>query len=145
MIVREMRDTECFEVIRAEQIGRLACSQEGQPYVVPIRYAYSENCIFSFSMPGKKIDIRRSNEKVCIEIEELGNTHDWRCVVIDGAFRELPSTEERQHAWELLQMRNDWWEPGALKPGPQHLAAHPSHVYFKVEFGSVTGRQARSD
>lgn len=142
MIIQEMRGTECYEVIRMEYVGRLACSRDNQPYIVPFQYAYSQNCIFSFSMPGKKIEIMRSNPRVCVEIEHLRDRLHWKCVIIEGAFRELPSIEERQFAWELLQVRNDWWEPGALKPGPQPLATERTHIYFKIEIDSLTGREA---
>ena len=144
MIVREMRDTDCYDVIRTAKIGRLACSKDDRPYIVPIQYAYSENSIFSFSMPGKKIEIMRSNPRICLEIEHLSDSQHWKCVIIEGVFRELTSTEDRQHAWELLQVHNDWWEPGALKPGPQPLATEHSHLYYKIEIESLTGRQAAS-
>ena len=144
MIVREMRETECYDVIRAEQIGRLACSRDDQPYIVPIQYAYSEASIFSFSMPGKKIEIMRSNHRVCLEIEHFSNRENWCCVLVDGNFRELTSKEDRQGAWILLQERSDWWEPGALKPGQQQLTGEHSHVYYEIEINSLTGRQAMS-
>ena len=141
-IVREMWDTECYNLVRTEQVGRLACSRDNQPYIVPIRSAHSENSIFSFSMPGKKIEIMRSNPRVCVEIDHLSDTQHWKCVIIEGVFRGLPSKEERQHAWGLHQVRNDWWEPGALKPGPQPLATQRSHLYYKIEIENLMGREA---
>lgn len=62
---------------------------------------------------------------ICV-FGELSDSQHWKCVIIEGVFRELTPKEDRQHAWELLQIRNDWWEPGALKPGPQQLATEYS-------------------
>lgn len=28
-----------------------------------------------------------------------------------GTFRELKELGEREHGWEILQYRNDWWVP----------------------------------
>jgi nitroimidazol reductase NimA-like FMN-containing flavoprotein (pyridoxamine 5'-phosphate oxidase superfamily) len=142
MIVREMHDAECYRVIKTERLARLACAKDNQPYIVPIQYAYANSRLFSFSLPGQKIDMMRSNPHVCLEIDHFTDTRHWRCVVIRGVFYELMTDDERQLAWEHLQDRNDWWEPGALKPTPQQLTTERSHLFYEIVIDSLTGREA---
>jgi nitroimidazol reductase NimA-like FMN-containing flavoprotein (pyridoxamine 5'-phosphate oxidase superfamily) len=42
------------------RFGRLACTKDSQPYVVPIFYAYYDGYIYSFSTLGRKVDWMRS-------------------------------------------------------------------------------------
>jgi nitroimidazol reductase NimA-like FMN-containing flavoprotein (pyridoxamine 5'-phosphate oxidase superfamily) len=142
MIVRNMTTVECYRVIKAECLARLACAEDNLPYIVPIQYAYANSRLFSFSMPGQKIDMMRSNPHVCLEIDHVADTRHWRCVVIRGTFKEMKTDQERQMAWENLQDRNDWWEPGALKPTPQQLTTERSHLFYEVVIESMTGREA---
>lgn len=142
MIIQDMRMAECYSLVRSERIARLGCCRDGQPYVVPIHYAFSLNRFFSFSMPGQKIDMMRVNPKVCLEIEHLSDYQNWKCVVCEGIFHELSSEQDRETAWESLQMFKDWWEPGSLKPTPQGLTDKHEHVFYEVVIERMSGRIA---
>nr|WP_324280228.1 MULTISPECIES: pyridoxamine 5'-phosphate oxidase family protein [Sinorhizobium] len=50
-------------IVAAGDLARLGCCRDGQPYVVPIRYALSGNRIYCFSMSGQKIDWTRNNQR----------------------------------------------------------------------------------
>ena len=48
MEVNEMAAEECKAVLEHASLGRLGCSYENQPYVVPIHFAYeADTCTFS--------------------------------------------------------------------------------------------------
>lgn len=140
---------ECTKLLTATRVGRLACARDGQPYVVPIYVAYSENHLYAFSMPGKKIEWMRTNPLVSITVEERGQGREWRSVVADGRYEELPDRIghklERDHAWSLLSHHVDWWEPGALKPADASLSDHSYHVFFRIRIDHVSGRSAREE
>lgn len=146
MMVREMTRQECTELISAGRLGRLACCRNDRPYIVPIYYALSGNCLYCFSMPGQKIDWMRENPHVCVEIDEFSSVHNWRSVVVSGKYQEFPDTEqwhcERLHAWAVLQQHGDWWELGALKPGPQPITCASPHLFYGIDMVEVTGRMA---
>ena len=59
MLVQEMTRQECVAVVSAGRLGRLACARDNRPYIVPIYYAFAENCLYSLSMPGQKVDWMR--------------------------------------------------------------------------------------
>ncbi|AAK65280.1 pyridoxamine 5'-phosphate oxidase family protein [Sinorhizobium meliloti] len=146
MFVKEMSRHECNSVIQAGHVARLACCKEGMPYIVPINYAFTGQCLYGFSMPGQKTDWMRENPHVCLEIEEISGERQWKSVLVFGRYQELPPEgqwhNECMHAWSLLQSRPNWWEPGGLKPGKPEIAAASPHVFFCVDIDEITGRAA---
>ena len=64
MIVRTLSTADCTALLAANRLARLACTKDGRPYVVPIYYAYADNHLYAFSMPGKKVEWMRSSPQV---------------------------------------------------------------------------------
>lgn len=145
MIVRELNRGECAAIVSASRLARLACARDGQPYVVPIHYAFADDCLYSFSMPGLKIDWMRQNPLVCLQIDNLGSSRNWHSVIVYGRYEELPdrigTKRERDHAWSLLEKHANWWEPGGLKPVPQPMATASTHLFYRIRIASMSGRQ----
>jgi len=148
MMVKEMTRSECIGLISASRLGRLACSKNDRPYIIPIYYALDGNCLYSFTMPGQKVDWMRLNPHVCVEVDEFQGGSGWRSVVIYGKYQEFPDTDQwhhqRLHAWSILERHIDWWEPGALKPTPQPIASASPHLFYGIDIVEVTGRMAVS-
>jgi nitroimidazol reductase NimA-like FMN-containing flavoprotein (pyridoxamine 5'-phosphate oxidase superfamily) len=146
MRIRILSQLECSHVLTEGRLGHLACTKDGQPYVVPIYFAYSDNHLYAFSMPGKKIEWMRANPLVSVVVEERNHGREWRSVVVDGRYEELPDRighkVQRDHAWSLLSRHADWWQPGALKPVTPPLSDHSEHVFFRILIGQVSGREA---
>lgn len=144
MIIREMSRQECLELLAAGRLGHLGCSRDGQPYVVPVHYAFANNSLFSFSVPGQKVEWMRDNPKVCFQVQVRDENRGWRSVVVNGVFEELPdrigSKIERDHAWSLLERHANWWEPGSLKPMNEALPG--GAVFYRIRIESLTGRQS---
>ncbi len=147
MWLRSLTGAECVSVLASQRIAHLACAAANTPYVVPLYYAYADEQIFGFSAPGKKIEIMRINPVISLVVEEPLSEREWRCVVAEGRFEELPERigykRERDHAWSLLSKHGNWWEPGALKPAPS-VAAAPE-IFFRIHITEMSGREARND
>lgn len=146
MHVRELDSRECADLLSQARHGALACARDGVPYVVPISFAHADNSLYAFSMEGKKIDIMRANNRVCVCVEEHRDGRQWRSVVVDGRFEELPDRvgfkRQRDHAWALLSRFANWWEPGALKPSPASDPHGPKHIFFRIAIEAMSGREA---
>ena len=146
MKLRELSESECLLMLGLNRVGRLACSREGRPYVVPINYAYADKRLYAFSMPGKKIDWLRANPLASVVVEAKEEKRGWRSVVVDGLFEELPDRlghkVERDRAWGLLSRHANWWEPGALKPKSRPLTDRSPHIFFRIIIEQVSGREA---
>lgn len=147
MILRDMTMTECEATLSANRIGHLGCISGDRPYVLPIRYIFRNHAFYSFSLPGRKIDSLRSNPRVCVQVEQLATSEEWQSVLLEGLYRELPDDEkshgEHMRAWELLQERGNWWEPGAYKPeGAAQPSSELQPVFYRVEIQTLSGRRA---
>ncbi|MDG4875323.1 pyridoxamine 5'-phosphate oxidase family protein [Mesorhizobium sp. WSM4935] len=146
MQIRTLSALECTKLLMANRVGHLACAKDGQPYVVPFYYAYSDNRLYAFSMAGRKIDWMRANPLVSVHVGEHDAGRGWRSVVVNGRYEELPDRighkVQRDHAWSLLSRHADWWEPGALKPIASSDAEHLPHVFFSIFIVEVSGREA---
>ena len=147
MLVRSLSTLECTKVLTQNRLGRLACTNNGQPYIVPIYFAYADNHLYAFSMPGKKIEWMRANPRVSVIVEERAQGRGWKSVIVDGRYEELPDRigckVQRDHAWTLLSKHVDWWEPGALKPVTPPVADHSDHVFFRIVVDQLSGREAK--
>jgi len=147
MHIRTMNRAECTKLLTDNRLARIACAKDGKPYVVPIYFAYADNHLYAFSMPGKKMDYMRENPKVSLVVEEQGPGQEWKSVVVDGRFEELPDHVgykwERHHAWSLLSKHVNWWEPGSLKPVTPPLSDHTGHVFFRILVDHLSGREAK--
>src|SRR6201982_4275665 len=111
MEINEMAADECKVVLARASLGRLGCSYENQPYVVPIHFAYDSGYLYVFSTLGQKIKWMRSNPKVCVQVDEIRSQSDWASVIANGQFQELPEPQfedERNHARKIMQQPRHW-------------------------------------
>jgi nitroimidazol reductase NimA-like FMN-containing flavoprotein (pyridoxamine 5'-phosphate oxidase superfamily) len=145
MIINELDTTECAAVLQRTVLGRLGCSHDDQPYVVPIYFCYDIelHCLYGFSSIGQKVNWMRQNPRVCLEVDEIDDKNHWRSVVVVGRYGEIHDdpreAEARRRAERLFQERHKWWLPGAatVRSKPREHA-----VMFRITIEDVTGRRA---
>lgn len=130
-------------------LGRLACSCDNQPYVVPIHFAYHQRHLYSFATRGRKIDWMRINPLVCVEVDEIVNRYDWMSVIVQGRYEELLDTPkwklERELTHNLLQHEAMWWEPAYVGTAHPGTADELIPIYYRIHIDVVTGRRTKSD
>ena len=147
MLIRELTQQESLEVLAHTHLGRLACARGMQPYIVPIYFACQEDWLYSFSLPGQKIDWMRANPLVCVEADQMRREH-WATVVVFGRYEELCDTpqfrSERMVAFNLLQHRAMWWEHGSAKTMPGGVPATVP-IFYRIKIEQITGRCAASE
>jgi hypothetical protein len=145
MLIHQLSSPECAEILSRTDVGRLACTHDGQPYIVPIHFSFDgdRTCLYSFSMVGQKINWMRDNPKVCVEVEEVADKHNWATVLVFGRYQEIDDSAEeadaRRRAWERFQGRPEWWFPAAAK-----LPSRERHamVVYRIQIDRLTGRRA---
>ena len=145
MLVNELTIRASHDVLARTSLGRLACSQGMQPYIVPIHFAYQNSFLYSFSMPGQKIDWMRANPLVCIGADHI-TREQWTTVVVFGRYGELFDTtemwSERALALELLQHRAEWWEPGCVKIAQGGTPPALVPIFYRISVEQISGRSA---
>src|SRR6187397_1107141 len=121
MLVHNLTQAECREVLTRVSHGRLACVSGHQPYIVPVAIYLDpdEDFVYGFSTLGQKIRWMRANPRVCIEVEEIVSRTQWTTVVAFGRYQEIPragvGAALRRRAGELLAKQSEWWLPAAAK------------------------------
>ena len=133
-----MSPEEIERVLLSARVGRIACSSNDRPYVVPINYTYDGEVIYGFSTLGRKITVMREQSSVCFEVDEIEGPSTWRCVIAEGLYEELVDEACRRRAMERLAR-----ECGAAVP--RSLDASRNIVVFRVRVTEKSGRFERRD
>src|ERR1700728_3934612 len=119
MLIREITSEDSLNLLAHMRLGRIACAQSGQPYVLPFYFAYDAKYLYSLSTVGQKINWMRANPLVCVETDQVATSQEWVSIIILGRYEELPDTPEwrgrREFAYGLLRQTAVWWEPGYAK------------------------------
>lgn len=145
MVINQLTEEECRAFLASASHGRLGCSRDNQPYVVPIYFAYEPDFIYVLSTLGQKNEWMRANPKVCLEVDEITNQSEWMSVIASGRYQELLEpqfTAEREHARELLGKRHLWWQ-NALGERQLRVGDHAiAPLFFRIHVDSITGLRA---
>jgi len=147
MLTHEISSEQCIDLLARASVGRLGCSYNDQPYIVPIYFAYDSDWIYVFSTFGKKIEWMRANPKVCVEIEETTGSSESLSVIVNGQYEELPEpqfTKERAHARELLAKRHQWWLKAMAERRVTANDQDVAPLFFRIHVDSITGLRWRT-
>lgn len=106
MQIQRLTEEECYAALNKTGFGRLACARDDQPYVVPVYFVVGDQCLYSFALPGQKIEWMRTNRRVCLECDTVGGGDDWTSVVAFGLYQELSDTDEYQRERMLAHRRS---------------------------------------
>lgn len=136
---------ECVELLQRISLGRLACSLNDQPYVVPVAFSYASDAIYIFSTLGKKIKWMRQNPKVCLQADEIGTQSNWTSVIVTGTYLELSEpqyTAQREHALAQLAQNSAWWQNPLAERREQTSDLAMDPVFFRIDIASMSGLRA---
>jgi nitroimidazol reductase NimA-like FMN-containing flavoprotein (pyridoxamine 5'-phosphate oxidase superfamily) len=100
------------EIFRQNEVGRLATAVNGEPYIVPMNFAYIDNKIYLHThKDGKKVNDIQKNSRVCFEVDSgeivTGNNpcdFSWRyrSAIAFGDAKIIDSKEERLKALKII-------------------------------------------
>jgi hypothetical protein len=100
-------------IIQQATVCRVAMSDEDRPYVVPVSFGYEDGTLyFHSSAEGKKVDILRKNNTVCVEFEadqeiaKAASVCSWdvryRSVIGFGRAFFVEDVEEKRRALDAI-------------------------------------------
>jgi len=148
MLIKEASEESCRDFLARASFGRLGCSLNDQPYIVPVCFAYEANYIYVFSTFGKKIEIMRANPRVCVQTDEFANQLQWISVIASGLYEELPEitfAAERRRARQLLEKRNLWWVNALAVRRAKTSDEFVAPLFFRIHVLSVSGLSALAE
>ena len=88
-------------LLTSQVMGRLACTDGKQPYIVPVTYTYDGTHIYGQTNEGMKLTILRDNPNICFEVDRMTDMNNWQSVLVFGTFEELID-DNADKARELL-------------------------------------------
>lgn len=149
MFIHEMTIDECHSALQKADVGRLACARDGQPYAVPINFAFDGTYLYGFTTLGQKIEWMRANPLVCLEVDEIIGENQWMSIIVFGRYEELPDKPEYEHArvraHSFLKKRAIWWEPAALSQEHRDQTHSLTPIFYRIHIKKITGHRAEPD
>jgi nitroimidazol reductase NimA-like FMN-containing flavoprotein (pyridoxamine 5'-phosphate oxidase superfamily) len=145
MRIVEISQDECKGLLNRVSVGRLACSLEDQPYVVPTCFVYEPEHLYVFSTLGQKIRWMRQNPNVCLQADQIGDRSNWTSVVLNGAFVELRESAEKEHARERLAKFSDWWQTPLAERRERTGDLSIEPIFFRIDIASMSGLRGMSE
>jgi nitroimidazol reductase NimA-like FMN-containing flavoprotein (pyridoxamine 5'-phosphate oxidase superfamily) len=140
---RDLSRAEIEDVLRRNNVGRIAFTLHDRVDIEPINYVFDEGWIYGRTSHGTKLSVIAHHRWVAFEVDEVDDLFDWRSVVVKGKFYLMePDTSVSQdpafgRGVELLRSLI----PGTLK------AKDPTpfrNSVFRVHLDEVRGRAASS-
>jgi nitroimidazol reductase NimA-like FMN-containing flavoprotein (pyridoxamine 5'-phosphate oxidase superfamily) len=96
MSQKEMTSDETEQFLTCARVGRLGLSSNGNPYIIPLGYAYANGKIFFHTCnKGLKMQALRENAAVCFEVDEaLSDTSMYKSVIAFGKAEIIENKDE---------------------------------------------------
>ena len=145
MRIVEISQDECKDLLNRVSVGRLACSLEDQPYVVPMCFAYEPDHLYVFSTLGQKVKWMRQNPKVCMQADQVEDRSNWSSVILNGTFVELREASEKEHARARLAKFSDWWQTPLAERRERINDLSIEPIFFRVDIASMSGLRGISE
>jgi nitroimidazol reductase NimA-like FMN-containing flavoprotein (pyridoxamine 5'-phosphate oxidase superfamily) len=140
-----LNDERIEYILQHQLLGHIGCHADDITYVVPICYAYDNNCIYGRTYEGMKLQIMRKNPAVCFQVEHIENMAQWQSVVCWGTFEEVIDIDQRQAAIQVLKNRisvsveGNALQHSAYCPFFINELDNPNDVIFCIRLNKKTG------
>jgi uncharacterized protein len=142
----ELNKTQINNVLTSQVIGRLACADGNQPYIVPVTYTYDGKYIYGQTNEGMKLEMLRKNPNVCFEVDMMTDMRNWQSVVVAGKFEELKN-KAAEKAREILFGKVFMLMTSSTVHAHEHEAGSKvddstrvRHVMYRIRIKKITGR-----
>jgi nitroimidazol reductase NimA-like FMN-containing flavoprotein (pyridoxamine 5'-phosphate oxidase superfamily) len=150
---KEIKDkAEVERILREAEVGRLGTCTDGQPYVVPVSFAYHDGKIVIHGAKiGKKMENIARNPRVCFEVDTseiipsdnpCGFTYRYRSVIADGTARVVKAPAEKAASLRLLVEK---YAPGKeTQMSEDRVAAFDNLAVVEVTVEEMVGKKSPS-
>lgn len=98
--VTELSEEECWELLRAHEVGRLATTAGGVLDIFPITYVVDNHTLVFRTGPGTKLIELTINDNVALEIDYYDDSEGYS-VVVHGQAEQLDTMGEIDIAAQL--------------------------------------------
>jgi uncharacterized protein len=142
----ELNETQISNILSSQVVGRLACTDGKQPYIVPVTYTYDGEYIYGQTNEGTKLNILRKNKNVCFEVDTMTDMQHWQSIIVFGKFEELKE-ETAKTARDILFNRVLTLMTSSTVHVHEHATSttlennnRERHVMYRIKIEKITGR-----
>ncbi len=139
-------------ILKRAPVGRLGLLSNGEPYIVPLNFAYDNGRVYFHSgLEGRKVEALRENARVCFEVDDFQefvlheqaclSTTYYRSVITWGTARLLGSEAEKMKGLDLLLRK--YAAGKGYEPPPKEMLELV--CVFEVEIDKMTGKASVPD
>ncbi len=135
-MITELGQKEAKELLQAQRLGRLGCTLDNEPYVIPVNYMLGEDdCLYIHTLPGRKVNVLRSNPRACLQVDHIEDDYNWQSVIAYGAYEEVTDEAEREQMLAALFRHLPHLSPveSRMKTGREHA------ILFRIRIDRLTG------
>jgi uncharacterized protein len=142
--IQDMTHPEIEALLDRVRYGHLACSNDNHPYVVPTHFAYDEQTIYVFTTEGRKSEMIDANPEVCLQVEDVIDSENWRSVIIVGDAEKLTDPDAREKALAAIVSTNPNLSPALSFQWVDKWVRqqHDVEVIYRINRKTATGKQA---
>lgn len=137
----EMQSLEQLKLLEEMNFGHLACSQEDQPYIVPMNYAYDGENIFILTTEGMKTQWMNVNPKICFQIEQVSDQRHWQSVIVMGYAELLTHSEDIGRAAHFIVKKNPLLTPAFNKTILSGEERSGGAAVYRIHVSSMSGHK----
>ena len=144
---KEIGTDEAITLLTECEYGVLSTvGNDGQPYGVPLNYAYKDNCIyFHCALKGHKIDNIDDNPKV--SFCAVGNTKvlpsEFSTNYVSAVALGVASEVQGKERYDALILILDKFSPEFMKEGKKYIEKLDKVTkVIKIEIEHISGKQA---
>jgi nitroimidazol reductase NimA-like FMN-containing flavoprotein (pyridoxamine 5'-phosphate oxidase superfamily) len=149
---REIRDIAQIEdIIRHAMVCRLALSDDGCPYIVPLCFGYENRTLyFHCAGKGRKTDIIAKNNQVCVEFDidsEIKTGENackcsmrYRSVIGFGKAYLIDDADEKRHALDMIMAHYL-----GKSPFEYSESALKNTLIIRIDIEEMTGKQNKTE
>lgn len=147
-MIKDLKASECFELLGNNCIGRLSFIKGTSPYILPITYFYDaeDKCILSYSAEGHKIEAMRTYPSVTLQVDEIKSIQNWRSVQVHGKFEELDGSTAKRYLHRFAQGVQETIErmkgekPKFIQDFSSRLQERDMPIVYRISVTDIVGK-----
>jgi nitroimidazol reductase NimA-like FMN-containing flavoprotein (pyridoxamine 5'-phosphate oxidase superfamily) len=109
--IQELTRAECFELLAAEQLGRVAVTDDRGPVVFPVNFVLDRHTVVFRTEEGTKLHAASRGSRVCFEVDRADpDARTGWSVIVRG---EITEVTDRDDLARLRELPLRVWASGA--------------------------------
>ncbi len=142
----ELNTDQINSILFSQVVGRLACTDNNQPYIVPVTYMYDGQNIYGQTNEGMKLKILRNNPNICFEVDRMTDMRNWQSVIVFGEFEELKIIEAEDARKRLFNRVYPLMTSSTIHPfghevtGKVDDSTRQKNVMYRINIQKMSGR-----